>query len=403
VLPEPLRLLISAYATGELSPRRRAAAARLLRHSSEARRLLKDLRANRLRLRALCPPDLPADFSDRVVNTLPTRIPIIEPSVAIGARRSKRFSPTSQWAAVAAAILIAVGFATYLVASRPENPAQARRIPAVKPETKATEPVATAVGDNTETPEAPDPTVADAATARPRPKPAGPRVKPPSAPAPDPLGTAAPPLPPLTLILAPHVLTYTPRDFERPDVRQLTVDELAQGRAHHIDLFCRDLPRALERLQAAFKPKSVRLVGESTAQDHLKRKVRGQLMIFSDELTAAEWGQILQGLSAAERKTNDGTIDSYVVLPFDNADQKELAAAVGSERTQPDAKLRGGAGRATPNNPRSGAGSPTAFVALTNVFGRALTNPKDVRQYLDGRRDRSVDAISVLLLLRIPG
>ena len=43
MLPEPLRLLVSAYAAGDLSPRRRKAAVRLLRHSAEARNLLQDL------------------------------------------------------------------------------------------------------------------------------------------------------------------------------------------------------------------------------------------------------------------------------------------------------------------------------------------------------------------------
>src|SRR5262245_22507202 len=59
MLPEPLRLLISAYAVGELTPRRRQAAERLLRHSKDARKLLRELRDNRRRLRALPKPELP--------------------------------------------------------------------------------------------------------------------------------------------------------------------------------------------------------------------------------------------------------------------------------------------------------------------------------------------------------
>src|SRR5438045_1536425 len=77
MLPEPLRLLISAYAVGELSPRQRSAAVRLLRHSAEARRLLKELKFNRRRLRMLPQPALPADFTSRVVNSLPKQSPVV--------------------------------------------------------------------------------------------------------------------------------------------------------------------------------------------------------------------------------------------------------------------------------------------------------------------------------------
>jgi hypothetical protein len=40
MLPEPLRLLVSAYAAGDLSIRSRRAAVRFLKHSAEARELL---------------------------------------------------------------------------------------------------------------------------------------------------------------------------------------------------------------------------------------------------------------------------------------------------------------------------------------------------------------------------
>ena len=66
MLPEPIRLLLSAFASGDLSPRRRAAAVRLLRHSSEARKLLRQLKLDRKRVRYLPQLRLPEGFADRI-------------------------------------------------------------------------------------------------------------------------------------------------------------------------------------------------------------------------------------------------------------------------------------------------------------------------------------------------
>src|SRR4051812_27854236 len=89
MLPEPLRGLISAYAVGDLTPRRRQAAERLLRHSREARLLLRDLRRIRKRLRRLPKPELPPQFAARVLAALPEQPPIIRPCLLT--------KPQGQW------------------------------------------------------------------------------------------------------------------------------------------------------------------------------------------------------------------------------------------------------------------------------------------------------------------
>src|SRR5581483_7272406 len=82
MLPEQLRLLVAAYSAGDLPPRRRSAAERLLRHSAEARVLLRDLETNVERLRNLPRQTLPADFADRVLRALP---PEPEPIIRLAA------------------------------------------------------------------------------------------------------------------------------------------------------------------------------------------------------------------------------------------------------------------------------------------------------------------------------
>src|SRR5262245_60694090 len=79
MLPEPLRLLVAAYASGDLSQRRRQAAVRLLKHSAEARALLAELRGISRKLKALPQKALPEDFTDRVIGQLPPPLVTIRP------------------------------------------------------------------------------------------------------------------------------------------------------------------------------------------------------------------------------------------------------------------------------------------------------------------------------------
>src|SRR5262249_57946523 len=117
MLPEPLRLLVSAYAAGDLSPRRRKAAVRLLRHSAEARTLLRDLLSNKRRLRNLPRRPLPAEFADQVVLKLSAVTPVIQPPVATARPSRARWSRLVPWAA-AAAVLLAVGAGSYWFVTR---------------------------------------------------------------------------------------------------------------------------------------------------------------------------------------------------------------------------------------------------------------------------------------------
>src|SRR5947209_18516868 len=105
MLPDQLRLLMSAYISGDLAPRQRAAAERMLRHSRAARRLLRELRRDRRRLRKLAAPPLPSDFADRVARSLPKRSRIIRHSPA-PLSRAAAVTPLSRWAA-AAVVLVA--------------------------------------------------------------------------------------------------------------------------------------------------------------------------------------------------------------------------------------------------------------------------------------------------------
>src|SRR5438132_903119 len=120
MLPESLRLVVSAYAAGDLSPRRRTSAIRLLRHSADARKLLKELQFDRLQILSMTSPKLPDDFTDRVLNALPHQTPIIR----LAPRKLSGRRPTVSAAlAAAAAVLIATAVGTYSLVTLQQAPA----------------------------------------------------------------------------------------------------------------------------------------------------------------------------------------------------------------------------------------------------------------------------------------
>jgi hypothetical protein len=401
MLPEPLRILISAYATGELSPRRRAAAVRLLRHSGDARALLRVLRHNRRRLRALPRPALPVNFTANVVGALPSQPPIIQPLPIIYPSQP-RASAAARWAA-AAVVLVAVAIGAYLIGALPrETDAPSRAIAnrsRPKPQTDVAQlPRPDARRDDMDLPNPIDldqervPGVEERnseSTSKPG------RGTVVSLPIPDPLGSTSPPPSTLTTVPPPRLLAMPLRDLDGQDSRAKLEQEFARGDAHHIDLFGRDSTHAFDRLQTAMKARGIKLVVDSHAQEALKRKLRTQYLIYCDDMTAAEWSRMLQSLAAGDKKPGEGVFDHIVVVPFDTADQNELKAVAGSDLTQPDAR-RSGPGN---NGKKEAKEALVAWLAPV----RTPANPKDVRQFLDAHRDRAAGDIAVVLVLRLPG
>jgi anti-sigma factor RsiW len=389
MLPEPLRLLISAYAIGDLTPRRKKAAERLLRHSKEARRLLRELRETRRRLRKLPRPELPPNFANAVLEKVADQPPIISPTLArrfVGGRRSLA-API----ATAAAILLAVGMSTYLLATLPaESPVRTVQAPAPEPpiEVASVSDVEVIPDEVQPTPAVvPDRVIAKATSAPPPPD----QPKRPKARTPDPLGNAPSPLPQLVRVTAPRLPTaFTVRGMSQ-ETRGYLRRELDKAEAQHVDLFCRDTHRGYERLLTALKNVGVTIATDAPAKEALKRKFHGQYLLYCDDLTPAEWAQVLQRAGGADRaaenrKAGDGVLDRVVVLPFDPSDQKDLTALFGTD-------------------PRQGGGKSETKAAFATAMpaGRSLTTSKESRQFLDARRPRTEGTIAVVLVIRQPG
>jgi hypothetical protein len=399
MLPEPLRILISAYAVGDLTPRRREAAERLLRHSGEARYLLRELKRNRRRLRRMPKPELPPDFTARVLSALPDQPPIIRPGLLT--------QPQGQWTvtgrfAVAAVILLGIGLSAALVNSFPRDAesastADARRpVPAADDLARAPEP-GPKPDEDAPPIVAPEPEVAVVKEVPPE----TPATRPSSSPkkAPAPLGNVTLVTPSILQVKPPRLpLAVSVRGIDQV-VRPRLQRAFDKSEAHHVDLFCRDTTRAFDRLENAIKARGARLYVDAMARETHKHKLRSQYVFFTDDLTASDWARLLQQVGLADKraeevKAGDGVFDHVVVLPFDAGDQKELTAVFGSDLSQSDSRPK-----------RPADGKKDGKLAVAGVVSPVRTPPssKEVRQYLDGRRDRPDNAIAVLLVLRLVG
>jgi hypothetical protein len=309
---------------------------------------------------------------------------------------AERFSRASRFVA-AIAVLAAVAIGSYLFGSLPRQPAAPNVTVTKRPPTKigsGTHPFVgpEAVAERASPIESSDSSAADSAVAQLPPDWKGNTASPP---APDPLGTTSAPPPKLTKIDPPRLLALPVRELDSPEARKRLLLELRKTDVHHIDLFSKDPAKAFERLQAAIRGRNIKLVVDAVAQDAVKRKVRGQFLIYCDDLTAADWSQVLQSIAAADKKAGDNVFDHLVVLPFDGADQRELTTLFGTDLSQDDARRPGG-GAAEPKKE-----SRQAFAA--GLFPRRTPlNSKDVRQFMDGHRDRANGDLAVVLVLRMP-
>jgi hypothetical protein len=316
--------------------------------------------------------------------------------------------PQGQWTiagrfAVAAVVLFGIGLSALLVNSIPESAGPAALAPRNHLSNPEVVQAPTLALDANPNDSAPGPVWQEPTGQLVKEVPAEkPATGPPSSPTPrpEPLGNVPFAAATIVQVKPPRLPLVAPmRSLDTFAPRQRVQHALEKSDAHHVDVFCRDPARAFDRLQSAMKSRGAKVIVDTVAQDLLKRKIRGQYVVYSDELTAADWARVLQQVGgqdkrAEEKHAGDGVFEQVVVLPFDVPDQKELTAVFGSDLSQPDGRPR-----------RTADTSKDGKLALAGVVSSTRTSAtsKPVHQYLDGRHDRSQGTIAVLLLIRLVG
>ncbi len=269
MLSDSDRELLTGFLDGQLGPRERTAALRLLQQSSEARQMLRQMQEDSHALRGLPRQGLPADFAVRVMRVAAERG--LRPGVAPKPLRPR----LSVWArlAAAAAVLLAVGGGALLLL-REQTPSEGLAL--VRPDL------------------------------------------------PLPPKDAPPPEPGLRLAL---------RDLDRDAARARLTKELRKGPAYHLDLDSGDTARTVKHLEAAFRAGGVQLLVDPRAGAALARRDSGKrYVVYAENLRPEELAEMLRRLGREEKavvRRNDLDHDSVLVNPLSAQDRKDLANLLG--------------------------------------------------------------------------
>jgi hypothetical protein len=411
MLAERLSLLLTAYVDGEVTPRQRRAVERLLEQSAEARALLQQLQEDANTLRGLPRRKLEADFSGRVLRTISERR-------LLHSRRAARLERPAfpGWVGLAAAasvlFVVAIGSYLYFETARKEldlasNGQVAPSSPEKQPRAEPEVPIAKNSGETAKSDVTPEGQSDPSATVvkddgKSSVKPAVPENKEPKSASnsDDPLAaTPNPNIDGLKTVRRSTPLPLVLRDLEREDQKKRLTEKLRQENAFRLELPCRDVAKALERLQIAFKAQGVQLVIDGDVVGRMKgRPVKGELALYTEGLNTNQLAKVLERLSRDDKqatKRRDGQFETVVVLSMTTEDQKGLAASLGVDSLQPaQAKPANSSGPGASNK----APDRLALVVWWNNRSKAVVS-KEVRQFLDSRKERVPGAVPVLVVL----
>jgi hypothetical protein len=437
MIPDHVMQLLTAYVDGELSTRQRKAVLRLLHRSAEARRLYQQLRDDAARLRGLPRARLGRHFAQRVLrnlsdgrlhldrrSTLPER-PAIPPWVGLG---------------VAAAVLLIVSVSSYLYfaavppeaspdAAAVKKPAPDEPGPDKKPDPEKERPVPPqAKGEPTPSNRpglflwaldqagrwgaeqiARRPSSGDQNDKRET----DPLVSPPK-------GAFD-----LDVVRGPKLLLLNVRELDQDKPQQQLRDGLGKENAHRLELFCLENAKALPRLQAAFQTHGIKLLIDKDAQNCLTKRLKTNYVLYTENLTAEELATILQEVGRDDKKAEaqgDGQFDRIMVNPLGPDDYKELSSLLGvdakvlqaskpgidprkpvSEGTAEDVirVLEGqGPPRPDPSKPSVVKASERLALVLASNVARPRSPSKEVKQFLDSRKERRPGTVQMVLVLR---
>jgi hypothetical protein len=452
MLSDRLSRILTAYVDGELNDRQQKMVQHLLQQSRQARKFLERLQADAGLLRDMPRRAVGQDLS----------APILQQIAGKNARPVRpvltlRKSGIPAWLglATAAAVLVITGLGSYLyfVAAAPKS------APLTQDSSETNKKlVASAVHPDTDDP-LPDPATflpsntAVASTNQPREKK---RDEPPPrksevASKPNSLGSMPAPLKEeankeiYTKELIPEkeafqksdvniALILKLREIEIARRKKELAEELHRGSSHYLDLVCQDTASAMERLQAAFEARGIRLLIDQDAQDRLKLRFRTNYALYTENVSPDEVLSILQQLSGEDRKAESkrrGTTQfgTLIVNKMNEEDYKIFAKVIGTEsrldkppqpKTHRDVDYRkplsigtaeqvvqslkgqGGTPRPQPGKPFI---KPTDRMALVVAYNPIRPRPAspEVKFFLDNRKETRSGTMHMLLILRVSG
>jgi hypothetical protein len=434
MLSDRVKRLLTTAVDGELDEVERRALQKVLQQSEDARTLYDQMKRDAKVLRNLPQQGLPPHFSCQVLQA----IGAVTPAPSIISPSPKRFS-MPLWAnfAAAAAVMMAVCAGTYMVIVLSEQE-KAAAIANANGDQKKQDPeligppapavsTPSAVAKNTD----PDPVDSDQSLHKSdavaaAPKPDDPKVVEPGSQ--DVLFT--PFIPKLDMFASVTAADlppiFTVRELDDAKAKAFR-ESLNRNDALHLDLFCRDTTRAFDRLQNVLKAHGQKLIVDAVAQERFNRKLKTHYLFFTESMTVEEVTKLFDALAAEDKKAEsrkDGAFDKLVVKPLSTDSQKTLSLLLGvdvSKWLQPKKaaapidpgklsdstaeKLAEALNRKTGPTGPGGPARTSEHSMLILSINPIRPNPgssKEVKQFLEQRRDRKSNAVPLLIILRTP-
>lgn len=417
MLPNEYVELLSAFVDGEVSARQRRAVLRLVRKSTEARRLLREMQEDARRLRQLPRRPSEPEFELRLLNAFaeqesqaqPPPPPVPEPYSL----------PLWLGVAAAAAVLFAVSIGSYLFFAN--RSLGHRASPSVAHQVK---PTPDSAGEHLP-PQSPHLVEPELLARTPR------SMEEPNR---DPRVFANPrPVPKRELfkpveVKGPMLVMLHDLDQDKP--REQLCDELKKSKAVRLDLPCREsTSRAVKRLQAVLEGRGTGMMVDQVAQVRLNYgQAKTNYVVYLEDITMEELAGVLHQLGLEDRKQAVGhrEFTELVASPMNDGDRQGLSQLLGvdpgqlqvtqstspfgidprkplSEKTREEVlKVLTGQGGVPRPEPGKPGVKPAERLALALAYNpvRPRSDSFEVRRFLDQRKPPREGTLQVLLVLR---
>jgi hypothetical protein len=434
MLSDQVRQLLAAYVDGELSARQQEAASRLLEKSAEAREFVRQLEADAAALRRLPRRQLGPEFPQKILDR------IGDHRLHGGKRAELARSPVyPTWigAAAAAAVLFVVGVGTtiYLYSLHQQQKVAIAKNDADRPTKSSNTGAVVKEKENSSPP-------ARKKTTPPQSSPFG------DVPSEDNKSMAAnQPILEFTtdaniameteptrrlevfkeLEQVELALRFSLRDLDKPLLQERLKQTLKEDKAFHLDLVCPSTAKGLDRLQAVFQAKGVKLLIDKAALTRWQKGLKTHYAVYSEDITPEELTAILQTLGADDKKADPkGRFNRIIVNHLTPANRSQICTLLGVDPEKMTSKPKGPlgvditqplskkteqqladslAGKGVPRPEPGKAAAPkgpdhVAIILSYNPVRISPSSSKEVKQFLATRSSQRPGAVQILLVLR---
>jgi hypothetical protein len=364
MISRKLSRLLTAYVDGELNVRQRKAVRRLLRQSSRARRLYRQMKGDALVLQTLPWRELDQDLSSTILDKINTTLPDIQlPAAARQPARMRR----PVWAA-AAAVLLAVGLGSYCYFSdtREAGPVAVHHTGEPTPQVSPTPDLATTRPSNPES-----------VFAFPNLK--APQLK-------------------VAQVRVPTVLSV--RDLSRPTTADELQNNLRKEPLHRLDLFADNSTKALEQVRAVGRAQGIEIRIDPAAQEFVKRGLERTWALYVENIRPDEVAQLLSKLSAADKTSRHFQQATLTAITADEL--ADVLGGAGKDLAPPSQRPveHGTAGQIVSSLPRPSPETQAQHRLLVVPYEAPRETPYDeVKNLLDGYREVRPGTVQLLVVL----